>query len=102
MIETHSLACFFAQEEITLYANDKQMKSLAARYLIKDIIKKHLYKDLSYRDIIILNESDGRPKLSIKKTDTNKHVHISLTHTRVRAGALVIIETKDALNANKS
>ncbi len=97
LIELRSLAYYFSKEEIAEYSGDKKMRSLAARYLIKNILKQNVFNDLSYQDIMILNEASGKPKLFIKSREENDFVHISITHSQVRASALVLIETRKTI-----
>jgi len=95
LLQTHKLNEFFSDDEISAYGSEKGYKSLAARYLIKKILINHAQNLLNYSDISILNESNGKPRLLLKKRYTETNVHISLSHTRKRVSVLVIIDDNE-------
>jgi len=67
---------------------------LAARYCAKEAVVKALYpagiKDVYYKDIEIVNNKDGCPKIKIKKYPDLK-AKISLSHTKAEAIAYVMV-----------
>jgi len=76
--------------------------SLAARFAAKEAFGKALGTGLSnitLKDIMVVNNDNGRPEIKLfntaqnafEKTGANK-VHISLTHERDSAIAMVVLE----------
>ena len=90
--ESKGLETFFTNKEIENYGKEKRLRSLAARYLIKEKLLEIADNRLGYHDIEILNERNGKPVITIKKYYSEKNVHISISHTRVRATVLVVLE----------
>ncbi len=90
-VKSQGIEAFFTPDEILKYGKEK-LKSLAARYLVKKILIDHSNDEISYHDIEIFNKENGKPIISFKKHYSEKHVHISISHTRVRATVLVILE----------
>ncbi len=86
------LEAFFTGKEIANYGNEKKLKSLAARYLIKKKLLEIAGHKIVYHDIEILNKKNGKPVITFKKHYSEKNVHISISHTRVRATVLIILE----------
>jgi len=90
--ESKGLDTFFTPAEIEKYGKEKKLKSLAARYLIKQTLIKNANNKLDYHDIEIFNKENGKPIISFNKHYSEKNVHISISHTRVRATVLVILD----------
>ena len=87
-------ARFFTSDEIKAYARKCKKGSLAARYLIKNIIRSHFKQQINYTNIEILNADSGKPKLHIVDFSEEhlKQIHISLSHSQTEAAAYVIFE----------
>ena len=69
---------------------------LAGRFAAKEAIFKALgNKGLNWKDVQILNDSDGRPNCIILNNKAkNKKVHISISHVKSYATAFAIITQK--------
>ena len=93
--ESKGLETFFTKKEIEIYGKERKPRSLAARYLIKEKLLEIADRKLGYHDIEILNEKNGKPVIKIKKYYSEKNVHISISHTRVRATVLVVLDADD-------
>jgi holo-[acyl-carrier protein] synthase len=79
--------------------------SLAARFAAKEAFGKALgtgLKGIVLKDIIVVNRHNGSPVIKVfgtalkalQKSGAN-HIHVSLTHERDNAVAMVILETED-------
>ena len=77
--------------------------SLAARFAAKEAFGKALGTGLAgivLKDIMVANQHNGRPEIrvsgtalaALEKTGANR-VHVSLTHERDNAVAMVVLET---------
>lgn len=75
----------------------RQVEYVAGRFCAKEAVSKALGtgigKELSFQDITILNDNNGRPLMKVEKLK-GKKIHLSITHTRQYAAAQVIIEEK--------
>ena len=85
---------YFTCNEIEKFGKKNNKASLAARYLIKEILIERVGDALKPIDIEILNNEYGRPQLFSKKIsqDTQKKIHFSVSHTKSMAIALVIFD----------
>ena len=85
---------YFTFKEIEKFGKKNNKASLAARYLIKKILIKWMCDALKPVDIEILNNEYGRPQISSKKInmELQKKIHISISHTKSKAIALVIFD----------
>ena len=85
---------YFTQNEINRYAKKRKKGSLAARFLIKRLIRKHFSQEVEFTDIEILNDEIGKPTLCIlgKSADEIKHIHFSLSHSQDEVAVVVIFE----------
>lgn len=92
MIDDSDVNDYFTLEEIKLYSVDKKRRSLAARWLIKKILIKHFNNNLSYKDISITNEKNGKPILKINDIEITDTIFISMSHSRLRASGMVVID----------
>ena len=95
---------FFHQDEI-IYAQSlgkNAAASLAARFAAKEAYGKALgtgLANLSLNEIMVFNNNNGKPEIklfgsaysALEKSGSNK-VHISLTHEKDNAVAIVILE----------
>ena len=104
LVNSDLLERYFHPEEIAYVASRGKggAQSLAARFAAKEAFAKALGTGLSgitLRDIAVLNEQGGRPSLKLSGTAQNALVksgadraHISLTHERETAIAMIILE----------
>jgi holo-[acyl-carrier protein] synthase len=99
------LARYFHPEELSaaLSKGSGADLSLAARFAAKEAFGKALGRGLSgiaLKDILVVNRHNGKPEIvlfgaaleALKQSGANK-VHISLTHERDNAIAMVVLET---------
>jgi holo-[acyl-carrier protein] synthase len=85
-----------AKEELTIYntftSEARQLQFLAGRFAAKEAYSKAKgtgIGDLSFKDIVILNDHRGKPYV---RTEANELVHLTITHSENYAIANVIIE----------
>lgn len=83
---------FFLPEELDLYSKEATPRSLAARWLIKKIVTEHFGEKLSYLQISVTGDKNGKPKLSIQNKNITQQVFISISHSRNYITAMVLIE----------
>ncbi len=94
-LKSDGLHSFFSPEELELYGKEKKARSLAARWLIKQILIRHFGEKLNYETISITSSENGKPKLKLHGIEIGNHIHISLSHSRHYITALVIIEAHE-------
>ncbi len=82
----------FHPDEIQLYGNENKPRSLAARWLIKQILIENFGGDLSHTDICITSQENGKPFLKINKEKIRNTIHFSISHSRNYISVLVLIE----------
>ncbi|WP_078592683.1 holo-ACP synthase [Evansella clarkii] len=74
----------------------RKLEYLAGRFSGKEAYAKAtgtgIGRELSFQDIRILNDKNGKPVIHTKSAGSEK-AHISITHTATFAAAQVIIET---------
>jgi holo-[acyl-carrier protein] synthase len=92
------LARHFAPEEIAYCeAQEDPIPSLAARFAAKEAFQKCWPHAHGWRDVWVLRE-DGRPRLAFSRTlaqalrEQHQSAHLSLTHSRHHAAAVVVLE----------
>jgi len=90
---------YFTEEELKSVENKKWIKSLVARYMIKKSILDLLNLDDNYTQILIKNNSDGKPVISflgiVKQKIEKKGIintQISISHSKNFVATLVITE----------
>jgi holo-[acyl-carrier protein] synthase len=95
---------YFHQDELAYIASrgNGAALSLAARFAAKEAFGKALGTGLSnitLKDIMVINKDNGRPEIKLFKTAQKAledsgadRVHISLTHERDSAIAMVVLE----------
>ncbi len=88
---------YFTEKERELYGKRRKKGSLAARYILKNIIIEKIDKNLKYSDIEILNNDFGKPFLAIHKLEQEilKKIHFSISHSKDDAIVLFVIDTDD-------
>ena len=79
--------------------NSKQLYSkIAGKYAVKEAVYKALGDGISYNRIETLNYNDGKPYVKIYSNDNieiDKYdINVSITHNKVNAIAIVIIEER--------
>jgi phosphopantetheinyl transferase (holo-ACP synthase) len=90
----------FSENERTLYFNGTHYSRLAARLLVKELLCEQFPQISDLREISIENDSFGKPHLiltgsALHAKDTAeglRNIHISLSHSKSHARALVIFE----------
>ena len=94
----------FSSREIA-YADSlplRRAEILAARFAAKEAFVKALGAGLRaewpLRELEVLHDEDGRPQLALDGPfaallPPGSHVHVSLSHTRTSAAAVIVIET---------
>ena len=75
----------------------KKYKNPAQHYAARFAAKEAVYKALgnskiSWKDIAIYNDKDGRPFCRVLKLKSKYKIHISLSHSRHYAAASAIVE----------
>jgi holo-[acyl-carrier protein] synthase len=95
---------FFDPEELktALAKGNGASLSLAARFAAKEAFGKALGTGLEgivLKDIMVKNKHNGQPEIIVSgtalaalKTNGASHIHISLTHERDNAIAMVVLE----------
>jgi len=95
---------FFHPEELAyvLSRGKSAAQSLAARFAAKEAFGKALgtgFADIALKDIMVYNKSSGKPEIKLfdtaqKALEKNEagRVHISLSHEKENAIAMVILE----------
>ncbi|TCP23820.1 holo-[acyl-carrier-protein] synthase [Scopulibacillus darangshiensis] len=85
--------------EINLYikrTDKRKTEFLAGRFAAKEAYAKAkgtgIGKNLSWQDIEIVNDMQGKPILN-DRMNQEQVIHLSITHTRTTAAAFVIIES---------
>ena len=68
----------------------------AGRFAAKEAIYKALGdKAVSWKDLTIINTSDGKPVCHIKGLRPGRVVHLSISHSKFYAVASAVVETKE-------
>lgn len=77
----------------------RQLEFLSGRFAAKEAYSKAkgcgIGKQLSFRDIEVINDENGRPAIRVQD-DAYVHVHLSISHTKDYAAAQVIIESSSS------
>ncbi|MBM7644669.1 holo-[acyl-carrier protein] synthase [Scopulibacillus daqui] len=78
-------------------SDHRKVEFLAGRFAAKEAYAKAkgtgIGKALSWRDIEVMNNSQGKPILK-DMTNEKQVIHLSITHTEMYAAAFVIIESE--------
>ncbi len=94
-IETHPkfLERIFTEKEREYCFRFKNpYEHFAGRFAAKEATFKALGHRLGWKDVEILNEHSGKPILSIKNLNKELSAHLSLSHNKDTASAVVILE----------
>lgn len=81
------------------------MACIAARFAVKEALFKALPPDLQdsvgWRDIEVLNDISGRPQIHclgrLKKLPNSFDIHVSISHSRECAIAMIVLAQKGAV-----
>ncbi len=104
LLNENLLKRFFAEDELEyiLTRNKCAAQSLAARFAAKEAFGKALgtgLADFALKDVSVINKSGGQPELKLTdsaqkafKKSGAKKAHISLSHEKDNAVAVVILE----------
>jgi holo-[acyl-carrier protein] synthase len=102
---TELLEKYFNNDELTyvLSRGKHAAQSLAARFAAKEAFGKALgtgFADIALKDIMVINRENGKPDIKLTGTAQKafeksgaQNVHISLSHERDNAIAMVVLET---------
>ena len=70
---------------------------LAGRFAAKEAVAKALGRSFSWQDVEVTNDAEGKPLITLygeaKKTAKNAVVHLSISHVKDYASAVVVIES---------
>lgn len=83
---------FTEREREYCFKFNEPYEHLAVRFAGKEATFKALGHRIGWKDVEILNEISGKPNLLIKNLGKDISAHISLSHNRKIAGAVVILE----------
>lgn len=67
---------------------------LAARFAAKEAVKKAAGPRLGWKEIEVINERTGKPRIRLKNPADNETVLLSLSHSDEHAVAFVTVEEK--------
>ncbi len=93
-MKNSDISLYFLPREIELYGGGFRKKSLAVRWLVKEILIEHFGQQLSFLQICITNHSNGKPELKISNKKITDAIHISMSHSRNYITAMVVIENE--------
>ncbi|MBF0123295.1 MAG: holo-ACP synthase [Candidatus Omnitrophica bacterium] len=90
----HFLARIFNPEEIAYAkAHTVPFQHYAGRFAAKEAIYKALGdKTLSWKDVTVINDKDGKPVCKIHKKAFKGKIHLSISHSKYYAVASAIVE----------
>jgi holo-[acyl-carrier protein] synthase len=90
--------CFTAVEADYAARRADPVPALAARFAVKEAFQKTWPTTLGWCDVGVVNEADGAPRLAFsarvgaRMAAEGWHAHVSLTHGRDHAAAVVVLE----------
>ncbi len=90
----------FTETEIRYCSKRVNKGSFAARFATKEAVFKAtglgLSKGMSWRDVEVVNDENGKPSVRLygKTAEllARRRIHLSLSHTKTTAVAMVIVE----------
>lgn len=92
IIEDRGKKNIFSPEELLEYSKKADNKRLAVRYIAKKIIFDYYKGNIELDKISILNDSKGKPIVSIKNADFKNYcIYVSLSHSNKHVTAFVVI-----------
>lgn len=82
-----------------------QSASVAARFAVKEALYKALPEDIQpgtgWLDVEVMNDKTGRPHINglgtLQHLKDRYHIHVSISHSRQSAVAMVVLEKKEVL-----
>lgn len=88
---------YFTEMEIKSYGKRRKKGSLAARYLLKNLLIEYIDGSLKHNDIEVLNNNLGKPVLKINNLNEEKQktIYFSISHSKDEAIVLFVIDTND-------
>lgn len=99
VLREDSFNAFFTKGELEQAKTKNSIKSLGARYLIKEKLKELLNDEFSFLDVEIINDKTGKPIISYKSNFDKKlkasginKIEISISHSKNQVASLLIIE----------
>jgi holo-[acyl-carrier protein] synthase len=69
---------------------------VAGRWAAKEAVAKAVGLHLSWQDVEILNDANGKPQIEIRHADWNpaqRRIHLSITHEKGTAAAVAVLES---------
>ncbi len=87
----------FTQRELEYsLSKDTRFLHLAARFAAKEAVAKALGRSLSWKDVELVNNGNGKPMVNLygeaKQAAGDAVVHVSLSHAKQYACAVAVIE----------
>ncbi len=95
----------FTPWEIEYCSKKMDVQSFAARFAAKEAVFKAagtgLREGITWRDVEVLNDNQGKPSVhlsgKIAELLTGTHIHLSLSHSKNYAVAMVVVEKNKEL-----
>jgi holo-[acyl-carrier protein] synthase len=93
--------CFTATEAAYAARRADPVPALAARFAVKEAFQKTWPTTLAWCDVGVENGPDGAPRLAFsarvaaRMAAAGWHAHVSLTHGRDHAAAVVVLERRE-------
>ena len=90
--------CFTAEEQGLLIGRVDPVPGMAARFAAKEAFQKVYPRTLEWRDVGVAHDARGAPELHYSPTLAAElaargwRAHLSLTHAREQAAAVVVLE----------
>ncbi|MGE0088080.1 MAG: holo-ACP synthase [Bacteroidales bacterium] len=95
----NSESIIFTNKELKQNESKNKTKSLGARWLIKQSVLEFLKTENVYKEIEILNNSNGKPEIAVNgqvkekmKANSLNNIQISISHSKNYIATLVTIE----------
>ena len=94
--------CFLPEERALLALRSDPVPGMAARFAAKEAFQKTYPRTLGWRDVGVVHDERGAPLLAYSPTLTAElnargwRAHLSLTHARMQAAAVVVMEGRAA------
>jgi len=86
--------CYTQRELEYCFSKVQPVLHLAGRFAAKEAVMKALGKGVGFKDVEVVNERNGRPKVIFNDQSENLNVELSISHTRNVAVAVVTLEEK--------
>ena len=98
--------CCTEDEARALAGRADPVPGLAARFAAKEAFQKTWGETLSWHDVAVVSDERGAPRLAFsarvarRLADEGWRAHVSLTHARTHAAAVVVLEGRAAHGAD--